>query len=896
MIRKFFIQLTLLFTFTLLFTSAPFSLQSQDVPIIDREIFFGDPEIAGGQISPNGEYISFLKPFKGKRNIWIKGINKHFEDARPLTADTNRPIPGYFWSRDSKHILYVQDKGGDENFHVYSVSPGASPEKGMEVPESIDLTPLDGIRAFIYRVPKSDHSTIYVGLNDRDKAWHDLYKVEISTGNRELLVTNDFEYNGLTFDLQDNILLATKSTSDGGTDFLKKTENGWETIYSCSNLETCYPIRFGKDGLLYMVSNKGTSDLNELLVMDLKTNETVLAERDPQGKVDFGGTIFSDLTDELIGTTYTADKTKIYWRDKSYEGDYNLLKKRFDDAELNFTSNTDDEMLWLIYVNRDTDPGTAYVFDRKTKKTTLLYRPRPKLPIEHLAEMKAITYKSSDGLEIPAYLTIPKGKDAKNLPLVVQPHGGPWARDYWGYDSFAQFLANRGYAVLQPNFRGSTGYGKAFLNAGNNEWGEKMQDDLTWGAYHLIEEGIADKDRIGIMGGSYGGYATLAGLTFTPDVYAAGVSIVGPSNLFTLLETIPPYWATIKELFHKRMGDPDTPEGQEQMRRQSPFFHAENIKAPLLVGQGANDPRVKKAESDQIVVAMRDLGLPVEYMNFPDEGHGFRNPDNNTAFLAVSEKFMARHLGGRYQEEVPENLQEIIDKVTVDISTVKLPEKITEESAKAALPMPDKSLQERELAYDMTIEMGANKIPMELKSTVEDGGDHWIVRDEATTPMGSILDESKLAKGSLLPISRKISQGPVNIELIHDEMSIKGTMSMQGQETPVDVALEAPVFGDGAALSTTLPSLPLAEGYTTLYRTFDANVQKVKTFKLSVVKSETVETGNGNYDTYQLDIKLMDGSGSTSKIWISKEDDPKMIKLEANLPEMGGAKMTLSLK
>ena len=868
----------------------------QEAPIIDRELFFGDPEIAGGQISPDGNFISFLKPFKGKRNIWVKGVDQKFEEARPLTADENRPIGGYFWSRDSKQILYVQDKGGDENFHVYSVSPSAQPASGEEVPPSVDLTPMDGIRAFIIDVPKNDPTIMYVGINDRDKAWHDLYKVKIATGERELILTNDFEYNGITFDLDGEFRVATRSTADGGTEMLKKTSDGWKPFYNCSNLETCYPVRFHKDGRLYIVSDKGNTNLSSLQLLDLNTNATEVVEKDPEGKVDFGGTIFSDVTDELVATVYTAAKTKVYWKDASYEADYNLLKKQFNDAQISFNSSTTDEETYLIYVNSDTDPGTAYVFDRNTKKTSLLYQPRPNLPTEHLSQMKAVSYKSSDGLEIPAYLTLPKGKEAKYLPAIVLPHGGPWARDYWGYNGFAQYLANRGYAVLQMNFRGSTGYGKAFLNAGNGEWGQLMQDDITWGVKYLVEEGIAAEDKVGIMGGSYGGYATLAGLTFTPDVYAAGVSIVGPSNLFTLLETIPPYWATIRELFHTRMGDPDTPEGQEQLRRQSPFFHADNIKAPLLVGQGANDPRVKKAESDQIVVAMRDLGLPVEYLNFPDEGHGFRNPDNNMAFFAKTEQFLAEHLGGRYQEEVPDHLQEIMDKVTIDISTVKLPEKITEESANAALPVPDKAPTPGSTEYDVTIEMGAQKIPMTMTTSIEDGGDHWVVTDVSATPMGNIKDVSHLQKGTLLPIAREIEQGPMNMKFVHTDNGVLGSMTMNGQENPIDVKTDKTVFGDGSAIGVTLANLPLSDGYTTMYRTFDPQKQKVIDYKMNVAKSEVLQTSKGEMDAYQLDIEALDGTNTTSKVWISKGDAPKMIKLEATLPAMGGAKMNVSLK
>lgn len=642
-------------------------------PIIDREIFFGNPEIAGGKISPDGKYVSFLKPLDGVRNIWVKEFNEPFESAIPITADKTRPIGAYFWSRDSRNVLYVQDKGGDENFHVYSVKPDDAIDPDLGVPHSTDLTPYDGIRAIIMSVPKSNHSTLIVGINDRDKAWHDQYEISIETGHRKLILQNDNQFSSAVYDLKDQLKILTRTTEDGGQEFLKQGKNGWERIYSCSNTETAAPYHFGKDGRLYMVSDKGDLvNLSQLLLLDINTKEVEFVESDPESAVDFGSTIFSDLRDELIGTSYTAAKTKIYWRDKEFEKDYNLLEARFEGAEVQFTSGTEDEMTWIVYINKDTDPGAAYLFDRKTKETSFLYRPRPNLPVDHLVQMQPASFTSSDGLEIPSYLTMPKTKGKSNLPAVIMPHGGPWARDYWGYNSYAQFLANRGYVVFMPNFRGSIGYGKSFQNAGNLQWGEKMQDDLTWAAKYLKDEGIADPKKIAILGGSYGGYATLAGLTFTPDVYAAGVSIVGPSNLFTLLETIPPYWASALKMFHIRMGNPETVEGKEQLKRQSPFFHADSIKAPLLVAQGDNDPRVKTAESNQIAVACRESGQDIQYLNFPDEGHGFANPDNSMAFLAVTEKFLAQHIGGRYQEDVPERLQKIIDEVTVNVGEVEI--------------------------------------------------------------------------------------------------------------------------------------------------------------------------------------------------------------------------------
>ncbi|HWW76950.1 MAG TPA: S9 family peptidase, partial [Pyrinomonadaceae bacterium] len=346
-------------------------------------------------------------------------------------------------------------------------------------------------------------------------------------------------------------------------------------------------------------------------------------------------------------------------------------QKRLPNKEISFTTSTGDEMTWLIAAASDREPGEMYLFDRRSKKLELQYRVREKLPRASLAETKPVSYKSSDGLEVHAYLTLPKGLAPKNLPTVILPHGGPWARDRWGYDSMSQLLANRGYAVLSPNFRGSTGYGKKFLDAGNRQWGDKMQDDLTWGAKYLISRGISDPKRIGIMGGSYGGYASLAGVTYTPDLYAAAVAIAAPSNLLSLLEAVPAYWESERIRFYKRMGDPTDAEGKAQLMRQSPLTHADRIKTPLLVVQGANDPRVKKREADQVVVALRDRGFPVEYMVFPDEGHNIARPVNRVAMMAMTEKFLAKYLGGRYQEPTPEASKRL-QEITVDPKTVKL--------------------------------------------------------------------------------------------------------------------------------------------------------------------------------------------------------------------------------
>ena len=670
------VALLLHVVFFISFLYAPARAQDGLPPLIDRQLLFGNPEIAGATISPDGKFIAFRKPYKDTMNVWVKGIDEPFDKAHLVTNETKRPIPGFFWSRDGKYILFVKDQAGDENFNVYAVSPSEQPTAGAEVPTARNLTNSQKVRTFIYNVPRSDPDSVYVGLNDREPAWHDLYKVKISTGERTLVRQNTDRLTGWIFDNKDTLRLALRTPPSGDTEILRFDADGKSTkVYSCTVFETCNPVTFHKDNRrVYMVSNKGEGvDLIRLVLLDPDTGKEEAVEADPMGRVDLGNAFFSEVSEDLIFTQYIDDRRRYYFKDKAFEADYKLLQTKLPNREITFDSSTKDEMTWLITAFSDTEPGEKYFFDRKTKKLVRQYRVREKLPRESLAEIKAIRYKSSDGLEIPAYLALPKGVAAKNLPAIVVPHGGPWGRDFWGYNSFAQFFANRGYAVLMPNFRASTGYGKKFLDAGNGQWGDKMQDDITWGVKHLIAEGIADPKRVGIMGGSYGGYATLAGVTFTPDLYSAAVAIVAPSNLITLLETIPPYWEAGRATFYKRMGDPNSVEGKAQLVRQSPLTHADKIKTPLLVVQGANDPRVNKRESDQIVIALRDRGYPVQYLVAPDEGHGFARPVNNMAMLALSEKFMAQYLGGRYQESMTPEVAKRLQEITVDPKTVQKP-------------------------------------------------------------------------------------------------------------------------------------------------------------------------------------------------------------------------------
>ncbi len=860
-------------------------------PLLDRELFFGDPEISGAQISPDGTHIAFIKPFKGTRNIWVKKAAEPFDKAKPITADTKRPVRQYFWSRDGKYVLYVQDQGGDENFNVYAVDPAAPPAAGADVPAARNLTEAKSVRASIYHVSKVDPDLMFVGLNDRDAAWHDLYRLKISTGERTLLRKNTDRIAGWEFDLKDQLRLALRTTDKGETEILRVDEGGFSKIYECGVLESCGTVRFHKDGTrVYLETSKGEADLSRLELLDVATGKEELVEADPKQRVDFGSPIFSDLTDELIGTVYVDERQRYHWRDKAFEADYKWLQSKLANADVVLGSSTLDEQKFIVTARSDVEPGTTYLFDRKAKTLTPQYKIYDTLPREALAPMTSITYKSSDGLEIPAYLTVPKGVAPKNLPMIVFPHGGPWARDTWGYSPYTQFLANRGYVVLQPNFRGSTGYGKKFLNAGNNEWGQKMQDDLTWGVKHLVAQGLVDPKRVGIFGGSYGGYATLAGVAFTPDLYAAAVAYVAPSNLITLLESIPPYWEAGRVVFHVRMGNPTTPEGRAQLERQSPLNSAAKIKTPLLVVQGANDPRVKKAESDQIVIALRDRGFPVEYLVAADEGHGFARPVNTMAMIADLEKFFAKHLGARFQESVTPEVATRLKEITVDPKTVTLQKKA--DATAVGLPKTGGTLSPGTRSYSVTIEVGGQSMQMSASTEIKKEGDVFVVTDSAKTPMGEVSDTARLDGTTLALLKREVSQGPMSMSFEVKDGKAAGEMKMGGDPKPLSADIGGPVFADGPGAYQVVAALPLADGYTTSFRNFDVHSQKGKIVQLTVVGSESVTVPAGTFDAYKLELSADDGQKTT--VWVAK-DAHQPVKFSAVVPRMNGAVVTSEL-
>ena len=842
--------------------------QSELPPLIDRETFFGDPQRSGAQISPDGEHVSFLKPYRGVMNVWVKERGEPFDAAEPVTADTTRPVPGYFWTQDSERILYVQDKGGNENFHIYAVNPDAEEETDLGVPPAEDLTPYEDVRARIVDVPESTPGEIVVGLNDRNPQYHDVYRIDLATGERTLIRENNASVAGWTTDLDGNLRLATRQTDDGGSEVLRVEEDTLVSVYKCSFEETCSPVRFHKDGeRVYMQTNKGPDvDLTRLVLFNPQTQATEVVASDPENEVNFGGAIFNGRTDELAATVYVDERQRVYPQTGAFEQKYETLKSELPDGELSIQSSTQDFRTHIVSVSRDVNPGATYLLDAGEGTVERLYESRPKLPTEHLATMEPITYEARDGLTIPAYLTTPQGVEAEDLPLVVMPHGGPWSRDTWGYNQYAQFFANRGYAVLQPNFRGSTGYGQEFLNAGNEEWGTgAMQHDITDGVQYLIDRGLANPDRVGIFGGSYGGYATLAGLTFTPEVYTAGASYVGPSNLITLLNSIPPYWAPIKKMFTKRVGDPENPEDRKRLKKQSPFFHADQIDDPLLVIQGANDPRVKKQESDQIVVAARENNVPSRYMVAPEEGHGFQKENNRLAVAARMERFFGQHLGGRYQTNASPEVQERLDALAVDPDSVTLPD--TTATAKASdapsgVAMMDGSrLEPATLTYDATMEMQVRSIDLsssqKIAATSTDGTETWTIVTETETPRATVVDSMILNRSTLRPVSRH-QRGPLSMDVAYTDTSASGEITMRGQSTSISQQFDRPTLAGGIHDLLALGTMPLEPGLSTSLPVFSARQQTVHTARFEVAGRETVETPAGAFEAYVVDVTVGD--------------------------------------
>lgn len=610
--------------------------QTMEIRTIPLEDFFKNPEKSSYQISPDGAYYSYMAPYQDRMNVFVQKIGEG--EAERITDVTDRDISGYMWANDNR-ILYLKDNGGDENFALYGVNrDGSNP---------IPLAAFDSVRTSIIDDLEDQDDYILVSLNKRDQRIFDPYRLNIVTGELEMLAENPGNISGWMTDHEGKLRIAT--TTDGvNTSILYRADekSEWEVLLSTNFKESLSPLFFTFDNKnLYVSSNIGR-DKSAIMLYDVESRKTTdLIFEHPE--VDVYGLNYSRKRKVLTSISYTTDKRYRHFLDEETKTWFNKLQGQLEGYEIGIGASSKDEKKLIVRSYSDRSLGAYYFYDIDADRLEKLDDVSTWVNEEEMASMKPIQYTSRDGKTINGYLTLPAGKEAKGLPVVVNPHGGPWARDNWGYNPEIQFLANRGYAVLQMNFRGSTGYGREFWESSFKQWGQTMQDDISDGVNWLVEKGIADPNRIAIYGASYGGYATLAGLTFTPDLYACGIDYVGVSNLFTFMETIPPYWTQYLDMLYEMVGHPK--QDSAMLAAYSPSLNADKITAPLFIAQGANDPRVKKSESDQMVEAMKSRGVEVEYMVKDNEGHGFRNQENKYDFYRSMEKFLNKHIGSKEQ-------------------------------------------------------------------------------------------------------------------------------------------------------------------------------------------------------------------------------------------------------
>ena len=615
--------------------------QATAVPLIPREVLFGNPTRVSPRLSPDGERLAFLAPKDGVLNVWVGPVGSPADggDFEAVTDDRVRGVRLFFWAEDGRHIVYLQDEGGDENWRIHAVDPSTKQDR--------DLTPFDGVQAQLVEKSRNHPDTLLVALNRENPELHDAYRLTLSTGSLDLVAKNPGNVVGWVADRDLEVRAAQTATPDGGATLLLKEGEDWKEIvrWGKEDALSSGAIGFAEDpGKMYLLDSRG-ANAARLVLVDLPDGKPEVLVEDP--RYDVSGAVVHPETRAVQAAAVQKARTEWIVLDDGVREDFAALGE-LGRGDFSIASRDHADESWLVALDSDDGGGSYYAYDRGTKKGTHLFDARPELSGYDLAEMEPVSFESRDGLTIEGYLTLPPGGGRENLPMVLNVHGGPWARDGWGYDPEAQWFANRGYACLQVNFRGSTGFGKEFLNAGNREWGARMHDDLVDAVGWAVEEGIADPERVAIYGGSYGGYAALVGATFTPDLFRCAVDIVGPSNIITLIQSIPPYWKPLISTFTERVGNPETE--SDFLRSRSPLFFVDRIRIPILIAQGANDPRVKQAESEQIVAAMKERGIDHEYLLFEDEGHGFARPENRLRFYAAAEGFLAKHLGGRAED------------------------------------------------------------------------------------------------------------------------------------------------------------------------------------------------------------------------------------------------------
>jgi len=619
------------------------------VELIPRSVLFGNPERISPNISPDGTRMAWIAPREGVLNVWVapiraadapEGSGVDWDAAAVVTDDRDRGIRAYTWAKDGRHLLYVQDSGGDENWRLYDVD--------LETMERRDLTPFEDVQVRLIATRKSHRDEILVGINRDNPQLHDVYRLDLKTGELVKEIENP-GYAGWLADEDMVVRGAIAPLPDGGFDLLVRdgADAAWRTLVTvpADDAPASHPLAFTGDGKSLVATSSLGVDTGRLIRIDLASGDSQVLLEDPEADVT-GALLHPDTREPQIGVVL-KDRAEYHVLDREVEPDYEAIRA-LNPGDPGFAGRDEADATWLVNFTDDVGPAQYFAYDRASRTGTFLFTTRPELADYELARMEPFSFAARDGLTVHGYVTFPPGGGRTGLPAVLNVHGGPQARDTWGFDPEAQWLANRGYLCIQVNYRGSTGYGKAFVSAGDREWGGKMHDDLLDALAYVVDQGWADPAKVAIYGGSYGGYAALVGAAFTPDVFCCAVDVVGPSNLQTLLESIPPYWAPMKMQLYKRAGNPET--DQEFLWSRSPLSRARDIRIPLLIAQGANDPRVKQAESEQIVAALKEAGIEHEYMLFPDEGHGFAKPENRLKFYAAAERFLARYLGGRFEE------------------------------------------------------------------------------------------------------------------------------------------------------------------------------------------------------------------------------------------------------
>ena len=620
------------------------------VELIPRSVLFGNPERTSPRISPDGTRLAWIAPLDGVLNVWVAPVGRANTDgaeagvewgaAQAITDDKDRGVRVFMWARDGRHVLYLKDAGGDENWRLYDVD--------LETMERRDLTPFEGIHAEIIAMSKRHPSQVLVGINADNPQLHDVYRLDLSTGSLVKEIVNP-GYAGWVADEDLVVRCALQPLPDGAYDVLVRdtAEADWRTLWTipAEDATSSDILSFSGDGNSLLVISAAGANTGRLTRIDLATGAASVLAEDPDADVS-EAMLHPDTRDPQI-VMILKDRMTYTVLDPSVEDDLKAVRELHHGDPV-FVGRDEADKTWLVGFTNDTGPIPYFMYDRVTRSARFLFEHQPALSSYTLAPMEPFTFTARDGLEIHGYVTFPVGLGRSGLPAVLNVHGGPQVRDSWGYNPEAQWFANRGYLCVEVNYRGSTGYGKAFVAAGDREWGGKMHDDLIDAVSHVVGAGWADPARVAIYGGSYGGYAALVGAAFTPDVFRCAVDIVGPSNLKTLLETIPPYWAPAIAQLYRRVGNPET--DADFLWSRSPLSRARDIRIPLLIAQGANDPRVKQAESEQIVAALKEAGIDYEYMLFPDEGHGFAKPENRIKFYTAAERFLARYLAGRFED------------------------------------------------------------------------------------------------------------------------------------------------------------------------------------------------------------------------------------------------------